>query len=151
MLSHTSSLLWPHRTSQRSSSLPCVAGTCASNTAFTEPLRSPGYAHKTLTSRPAFEPRWRLPALAYRQLIPVATYMRVSPTTTISLFEAKLAYFRLGSKSFLPTLKPRLAASAPRLDTGSRYSLPGREFHPTILCTPNRRTILLIMFNPGNV
>ena len=108
---------------------------------FAEPLRSPGYAYKTLTSRPAFKPRWRLPALAFRQLIPVATDIRVSPTTTTYIFEAKLAYFRLDSKSFLPTLKPRLTASAPRLDTGSRYSLPGREFHPTILCTPNRRTI----------
>ena len=50
---------------------------------FAEPLRSPGYAYKTLTSRPAFKPRWRLPALAYRHLIPVATCMRVSPATII--------------------------------------------------------------------
>lgn len=142
MFSHTSSLLWPHRTSHRSSPLPHGFGICASNTVFTEPVRSPGYVHKTLTPRPAFKPRWCLPVLAYRQLIPVATFMRVSPTTTILIFEAKLASpFDLGSKSFLPTLKPYLTASAPRLDTGSRYGFPGREFHPAILCTPNRRTI----------
>ena len=73
--------------------------------------------------------------------------MRVSPTATIYFFEAKLdSTFALGSKTFLPTLKPNLTTSAPRLDTGARYSLPGQEFHLTNYCAPNRRPILSVLY-----
>ena len=54
--------------------------------------------------------------------------------------------FALGSKTFLPTLKPDLTTSAPRLDTGARYSLPGQEFHLTNYCAPNRRTSTHILY-----
>ena len=63
-----------------------------------------------------------LPRLFVRMVLPAATVMASAPTFMLT----RLNHFTLthyGSHGFLPTLKPDLAASAPRLDNGSWLDL----------------------------
>jgi len=62
--------------------------------------------------------------------------------------ELKKVNPRKSESSFVPLYlpKPYLASSAPKLSTGYLPDFTGRDFHPTILCTPNWHMYVLVVF-----
>lgn len=91
MISHTSSLLRPHRTSHNSSLLPRFVNLCIKYL-LKETMRSPGYVSNSLITRPTFKPRQFHHTLALKCSVLDTTSMRVSPTANILIFEAKYSF-----------------------------------------------------------
>ena len=108
---------------------------------FTEPARPPRYAGITFARSPrSIDPGGISPASRLRLVLAACDQedgIGFRSFLLTGLYRFTVSH--CGSHAPLPTPKPRLTASAPRLSTGARYALPGPVSHRTILPAPNWR------------